>query len=139
VVEAVRRLLYTDEHQTFRAAFRRFLDAEAVPNIEAWETAGVTPKQFWRDAGKLGFLGFEAPVEHGGLGVADFRYNAVIQEEVAATAIATDGGPFGRVCRPEDVADAVAYLVGPSASYVTGHRLVIDGGGPATSLLPGVG
>jgi 3-oxoacyl-[acyl-carrier protein] reductase len=39
------------------------------------------------------------------------------------------GMPFGRVCRPEDVADVVRYLVGPAASYVTGQRVVIDGGG----------
>ena len=41
--------------------------------------------------------------------------------------------PFGRVCRPEDVAHAVAFLVDPG-SYVTGHRLVVDGGGPAVPL-----
>jgi NAD(P)-dependent dehydrogenase (short-subunit alcohol dehydrogenase family) len=41
--------------------------------------------------------------------------------------------PFGRVCRPEDVAHAVSFLVDPD-SYVTGHRLVVDGGGPAVPL-----
>lgn len=41
--------------------------------------------------------------------------------------------PLGRVCRPEDVADAVAYLAAPN-SYVTGHRLVVDGGGPAVAI-----
>src|SRR5262245_6947030 len=33
-------------------------------------------------AGKHGFLGMAAPVEHGGGGVDDFRYNLVIAEEV---------------------------------------------------------
>lgn len=37
--------------------------------------------------------------------------------------------PFGRVCRPEDVADVVRYLVGPGAGYVTGQRIQVDGGG----------
>jgi 3-oxoacyl-[acyl-carrier protein] reductase len=36
--------------------------------------------------------------------------------------------PFGRVCRPEDVATVVAFLVGPDAMYVTGQRLAVDGG-----------
>jgi NAD(P)-dependent dehydrogenase (short-subunit alcohol dehydrogenase family) len=39
-----------------------------------------------------------------------------------------DSMPFGRVCRPEDVAGVVRYLVGPAASYVTGQRVVVDGG-----------
>jgi len=29
---------------------------------------------------------------------------------------------------PEDVADAVAYLAGPQASYVTGINLPVSGG-----------
>jgi NAD(P)-dependent dehydrogenase (short-subunit alcohol dehydrogenase family) len=37
--------------------------------------------------------------------------------------------PFGRVCRPEDVADVVRFLVGPASSYLTGQRVVVDGGG----------
>lgn len=36
--------------------------------------------------------------------------------------------PFGRVCRPEDVAACVAFLVGDGESYVTGQRLAVDGG-----------
>ncbi|MCZ4551443.1 SDR family NAD(P)-dependent oxidoreductase [Gordonia rubripertincta] len=44
--------------------------------------------------------------------------------------------PLGQVCRPGDVADAVAYLVSNQASYVNGHRLVVDGGGPNQSLVP---
>ncbi len=36
--------------------------------------------------------------------------------------------PFGRVCRPEDVAGVVAFLVGPTAGYVTGQRIAVDGG-----------
>ena len=36
--------------------------------------------------------------------------------------------PAGRVGRPEDVAEAVFYLIGPGAGFVTGANLVIDGG-----------
>jgi 3-oxoacyl-[acyl-carrier protein] reductase len=39
--------------------------------------------------------------------------------------------PFGRVCRPEDVAGAVRYLVSPGASYVTAERIRVHGGGQA--------
>lgn len=37
--------------------------------------------------------------------------------------------PFGRVCQPEDVADTVRYLVSDAASYLTGQRIEVHGGG----------
>jgi NAD(P)-dependent dehydrogenase (short-subunit alcohol dehydrogenase family) len=37
-----------------------------------------------------------------------------------------------RLGRPEEVADAVAFLAGPRASYITGTHLVVDGGQTST-------
>ena len=42
--------------------------------------------------------------------------------------------PLGRLGEPADVADAVAFLVSPHASWITGHDLVVDGG---VSVVPG--
>jgi 3-oxoacyl-[acyl-carrier protein] reductase len=37
--------------------------------------------------------------------------------------------PLGRVCEPEDVANAVSFLVSDRGENITGQRLVVDGGG----------
>ncbi len=37
--------------------------------------------------------------------------------------------PFGHVCQPEDIANAVLYFVGDSGRYVTNQRLTVNGGG----------
>ena len=52
----------------------------------------------------------------GAMGIADIS-------ELDATS------PFGRVCRPEDIADVVRYLVSPAAGYVNGQVVSVDGGG----------
>ena len=36
--------------------------------------------------------------------------------------------PFGRICQPEDIADAIRHLVSARSGYVTGQRLGVDGG-----------
>ena len=44
--------------------------------------------------------------------------------------------PFGRVCQPEDVANAVRFLVSERASYITGEKLNVYGGGQAPARRP---
>ncbi|GAA1851487.1 acyl-CoA dehydrogenase family protein [Pseudonocardia ailaonensis] len=84
------RTVFTDEHEAFRSAFRTFLTREALPRRDTWLEAGVIDRDFWRLAAAQGFVAFAAPVEHGGVGVDDFRFNAVIDEEVALLGIGTD-------------------------------------------------
>ena len=49
--------------------------------------------------------------------------------------------PLGRIGKPEDVASAVLFLAGDTASFITGHLLVVDGGTSARMALdwPGLG
>jgi NAD(P)-dependent dehydrogenase (short-subunit alcohol dehydrogenase family) len=44
--------------------------------------------------------------------------------------------PMGRMARPEDIANAVAWLASDDAAYVTGIALPVDGGGTAALHQP---
>ncbi|MEJ3654478.1 acyl-CoA dehydrogenase family protein [Actinomycetes bacterium KLBMP 9759] len=87
----MRRSLFEDDHEAFRESFRRFLEAEVVPHIDEWDAAGIVPRELFATAGKSGFLGMEIPEELGGGGVRDFRFNAVIAEEVMRANAAAAG------------------------------------------------
>jgi len=78
------RTLFDEEHELFRASFRRFVADEMSPNLDRWEREGIADRTLFEHAGKHGFLGMAIPEDHGGGGVDDFRYNQVIIEEVQA-------------------------------------------------------
>jgi alkylation response protein AidB-like acyl-CoA dehydrogenase len=86
--------LFGPEHADFRESFRAFLVSEALPHGDEWESAGVVDREFWRRAAAAGFVAFQAPEELGGAGVGDFRFNAVIDEELAFTGAVGDGFPL---------------------------------------------
>jgi len=76
------RDLYDADHEAFRATCRAFLDKHVVPFHKQWEEDGIVDRGIWLEAGKQGLLGLDVPEEYGGGGVHDFRYNAVLSEEV---------------------------------------------------------
>jgi len=87
----MRRTLFEEEHELFRASARQFLDKEVLPHHERWERAGVVDRELFTAAGAAGFLGFAAPEAHGGSGVRDFRYNLVLDEEVQLSGVGAAG------------------------------------------------
>jgi NAD(P)-dependent dehydrogenase (short-subunit alcohol dehydrogenase family) len=52
-------------------------------------------------------------------GLDDPRYGAAIRNFTA---------PIPRLGRPEEIAEAIVFLLGPQASYIHGTQLVVDGG-----------
>ncbi len=72
---------FTEEQVMFRDAFRKFLAAEIVPQMEAWREAGIVDREAFRKAGEQGFLMIWPDEKYGGLGDADFRFEQIIIEE----------------------------------------------------------
>ncbi|MCW2884216.1 MAG: Acyl-CoA dehydrogenase, long-chain specific [Streptosporangiaceae bacterium] len=77
------RDVFDDDHRQFRQVVREFIAREIVPRHEEWEAAGVVDRALFVEAAKRGVIGFNVPEEHGGGGVEDFRFNAVVAEELA--------------------------------------------------------
>jgi alkylation response protein AidB-like acyl-CoA dehydrogenase len=87
----MRRTVFTEEHEAFRARVREFLAGEVVPEYPEWEKAGRPPRRFWRRAGELGLLGIGIPPELGGLGGSTFKHSAVVTEEAQRAGLALGG------------------------------------------------
>ena len=74
---------FTDEHEQLRETISRWVATEIAPNVDEWETAREFPRELYRRAGELGFLGLKYPAELGGQG-GDYIHDAVWAEELAA-------------------------------------------------------
>jgi 3-oxoacyl-[acyl-carrier protein] reductase len=59
-------------------------------------------------------------------GYIETEMTAALEEATRNTIVSQI--PLGRIGTPEAVADAVAFLVGDSASFITGAVLAVDGG-----------
>jgi alkylation response protein AidB-like acyl-CoA dehydrogenase len=90
----MRRSLFEDLHEDFRASFATFLQREVVGEQNRygdWERAGLIPREVFALAGGGGFLAMAVPESHGGAGADDFRLNLVIGEECQRAGV----GSFG--------------------------------------------
>ena len=80
------RTLFEAEHDLFRENVRRFLETEAVPFHHEWEKQGQVDRKLWKMAGDQGFLCPTVAEAYGGVGT-DFRYNVVVDEELARAGV----------------------------------------------------
>ena len=90
----MRRTLFEDVHEDFRASFRTFLQREVIGEEGRhgeWERAGIVPREVFALAGQGGFLGMAVPEPYGGAGAEDFRFNVIIGEETQRAGV----GGFG--------------------------------------------
>lgn len=90
----MKRRIFEPEHDAFRASFRSFLEREIVPHYPEWDRNRMVGREAWTKAGAQGFLCLDVPEEYGGSGVADFRYNLIITEELARAQLPGVGYPL---------------------------------------------
>lgn len=93
-------IYFDEQHQQFRDSMRRFIEQEVVPHAEAWEEAGMVPREVLRKMGELGFLGIRYPEKYGGSNL-DTIYSMIFQEELGRS---TFGGFTATVMVHTDMA-----------------------------------
>src|SRR5829696_6904929 len=94
----MKRLIFEPEHEQLRETTKQYLEREVAPNTERWERDRIVDRSAYIAAGKYGLIGFNMPEEYGGGGSDDFRFNAVINEELARY-----GGPSPALSLQNDV------------------------------------
>ncbi len=81
MIDMSARPVFDEDLNLFRDQVRKFYERELTPNLDRWESEGIIGREFWLACGEAGLLCPGVPAEYGGLGL-DFRYNAVISEEL---------------------------------------------------------
>lgn len=76
------RTLFTEEHLLFKESVREFIAKEVTPHNMEWEKAKMVSRESWKKFGENGFLGIQAPESLGGMNIQDFRFNAILIEEL---------------------------------------------------------
>lgn len=84
------RNIYTEEHTMFAQSLRDFLKKEIEPNHAKWEKEKMVSRESWLQFGESGYLCPQVDEQYGGLGIKDFRYNAIITEEIAKLGLASE-------------------------------------------------
>nr|BFE61886.1 acyl-CoA dehydrogenase family protein [Dactylosporangium thailandense] len=90
-----RRPFFTADHEAFRATVAEYLGRHVTAHVEAWDEAGIIPREPWLEAGRQGLLGINAPEEYGGGGaIRDFGFRCAMMEEFARAGATSLGAGF---------------------------------------------
>jgi long-chain-acyl-CoA dehydrogenase len=83
-------LTYSPEHHQFRELVKDFVQSTVVPAHENAEYSGQWDRSVFTEAGKVGLLGFPVSEELGGPGVKDYRYHAIVIDELQRVGAAAE-------------------------------------------------
>lgn len=73
---------FTEDHEQFRRTARQWVEKELQPHALEWDREGIFPREVFKKAGELGFLGINHDPKYGGSGL-DYWYVTVLCEELA--------------------------------------------------------
>ncbi len=79
----MKRTIFNEDHEDFRKSVRSFVERSVEPNAERYIGQRHFDRDLWLEAGKHGFLGLDVPAVYGGGEADDYRFNAVLGEELA--------------------------------------------------------
>ncbi|MBN9155451.1 MAG: acyl-CoA dehydrogenase family protein [Microbacterium sp.] len=102
------RDIYDEDHEAFRDVVKEFVKRYVTnEKREQWDAEGEVDRDTMLAAGASGIIGLSVPEEFGGAGMLqDYRFRAVVNEEVIAAGAGSLAGAFGI---QDDL--AVPYLV----------------------------
>jgi alkylation response protein AidB-like acyl-CoA dehydrogenase len=87
----MRRTLFEPEHLDFRESVRRFAAEQVVPHQPDWERDGIVSRELFTRAAEKGMLAMQVPERYGGVGIDDFRFNQIVNEELSAAGAGGSG------------------------------------------------
>ena len=74
------RNIYDEEHLLFKSSVEDFINKEILPNNAQWENDHMVSRESWEKLGEAGFLCLQVPEQYGGMGITDFKFNAIFTE-----------------------------------------------------------
>lgn len=91
------RDIYDEDHEAFREVVREFCKRYVTNEArERWDAEGEVDRATMRAAGDAGIIGLSVPEEFGGAGMLqDFRFRAIVNEEVIAAGAGSLAGALG--------------------------------------------
>ena len=87
----MRRTLFEPEHVDFSESVKRFVAEEGVPHQEDWEREGIVSRDVFARAAEKGMLAMQVPEPYGGVGIDDFRFNQIVNEELSVAGAGGSG------------------------------------------------
>lgn len=79
----MKRTLFEEDHEMFREMAAEFNTRAVAPHYAQWDKDHMMSRELWTAAGEQGLLGLAVPEEFGGMGMNDYRFRAVLDEEFA--------------------------------------------------------